>query len=203
MYVCIYVCMIYLYVYVHLREYAHTQNGCGDQRSLCGVKFPLPLCKGQGLNLGHQVWWQASLPIEPSCWFKKKRSVKFLWRRMKTRKCGVGEGSSKGERAGGFRSPPSQARTPPLLCRLGLTSFLVATNCHASEVSWTGQLPFVVKGWGWLLQTFLRQVDSPTPPCSSSPLDFSNWILKFYVCWWLPLIHTFLCLFFSQACPCD
>lgn len=134
---------------------------------------------------------------------QEKQMGKDLWRRMKTRKCGVGEGSRKGKRTGGFRSPSSQVGTPSLLCRIGLTSFLVPTNFHTSEASWTGQLPFAVKGWGWLLRTFLRQVDSPTPPCSSFPLDFSSCILKFYVCWWLPQIHTFLCLFFSQACLFD
>lgn len=40
------------------------QSKCGSQGTPVGVVSLLPLCGSQGLNLGHQAWWQAPLRAE-------------------------------------------------------------------------------------------------------------------------------------------
>jgi hypothetical protein len=48
---CVYVCECYT---------------CDDQRSICETQFSC-IMWGQGLNSGHQAWWQAPLSTVPSC----------------------------------------------------------------------------------------------------------------------------------------
>lgn len=55
---------MYVCVCVHLSAYHNI--GVEGREQCVRICSLLPLCGSQGLNSGHEAWWQVPLPSEPS-----------------------------------------------------------------------------------------------------------------------------------------